>query len=355
MNRCWRHFWRTILFVGLFLPGAVQGAEVYLPHITGTGGIWGTYLQVDNNHLLPASFTLTLYDDGQQVSQDNFTVDGLSESVIDLKNVAPSLASGSGMITYSNDLLNFRLSYENNSGGGVAEFRLSDERDPILGFYFSDFSSEIAWKAIAVTNLNAVSAGIKLYALGNGRVLGSADMTLAPYSKSVGFYTTWFPGVAFNDIKKIIAVSPVALCGVTISGSADSSLLLFTAAAGVSSFDSGISISDDYTGTWRGTWQSLDYPMDSGEVTFHINQSGDSFTGTTDVTDTDCGDVENVPINGTVSGNTITINGTYNCQGNVANLAFTNAKVVLGVMSGVYQEYVNGEYYDQGIFSAAKE
>ena len=106
-----------------------------------------------------------------------------------------------------------------------------------LGFYFSDFTPEVAWKAITITNMNATAADVKLYALGNSSILGCRNISIASRSKDVGLYTKWFPYVNFSDIKEIVAVSAAPLCGVSISGNGGNSFLLFTSAADAVGFN----------------------------------------------------------------------------------------------------------------------
>ena len=65
----------AVLISCMVIPSAATAYEVFIPHITGTGGFWQDYLQVDNNDASPSSFTLTIYDKGIQVYQDSFTVD----------------------------------------------------------------------------------------------------------------------------------------------------------------------------------------------------------------------------------------------------------------------------------------
>ena len=228
----------AVLISCMVIPSTATAYEVFIPHITGTGGYWQDYLQVDNNDASPSSFTLTIYDKGIQVYQDSFTVDGQGSSLMDLKTLVPYAESACGVITYDSELLYFRLSYEQRSGGGVAEFRLTDDLYPAIGFYFSDYIPEVSWKAIAVSNMNSIRASVKLYAVGNGGIIGCADVAIAPLSKEVGLYTKWFPEIGFDEIDAIFAVSTQDLCGVTISGNATQSFLLFTAAAEVMIADS---------------------------------------------------------------------------------------------------------------------
>lgn len=216
-----------ISFICLFAPAAALGSEAYIPHVTGNGGFWKTILQVDNNGATEASFTITLYDAGRQVDESEFSVAGLGRSVIYLRDLA-AVENGSGQVTSTSALLDFRLNYESIPSGGLAEFLLNDGKYENLGFYFTDYTSSIVWKAIVVNNPNDIPANVTLYAVGSSRILGTVSLALEAHSKTDGLYTKWFPGVAFGEIKRIIAASDAPLTGVAISGNADNSLLLFT-------------------------------------------------------------------------------------------------------------------------------
>jgi hypothetical protein len=335
------------------LGGGVSLAlEAYIPHITPGSGDWTTYLQVDNNKLSTASFTLILYANGIQVYQANHTVNGLSESLLQFSTLAAT--ADSGVISYTDAQLAFRCTYR-SSAGGLAEFPLTDGRYQTLGCYFSDISSDITWKGLALANLNSTPATVRLYAIGGGSILGNTTITISPYSKALGLYTQWFPSISFSAIKKIIAASSVGLCGVVISGDATNSRLLFTAASELSSFDTGIPSAGDVSGAWVGTWHSLDTPTDGGQLTLQATQQGSAFSGTLAISNTDCGDVQGIQMTGTVSGSNVTFSGSYNCQGDLATLAFTNGLIVGNTMSGMYQTNVNGNYYDRGTFAVVKQ
>ena len=348
---------RELLIVGTILcfliPSAGFALEVYLPHLTGGATNWSDMLQVDNNSATTQTFTMTLFASGSQIYQNTFSVGGLGETTIEVKELSDTAEAG--LITYTSSQLNFRLSYRNEVGGGVAEFRLTGDQYPILGFYFSDFISSISWKGIALANYGATTATANLYALGGGDILGSKTITISPDSKVSGIHTKWFPEVALGDIKKIIAVSASDLTGITICGDSTSSFLLFTPAAEVSDFSAGTVTTTDISGTWNGIWRSTDYIGESGSMVVTLVQTGSSFTGTGSFNNTDCGDVSGVPLSGTVSGSIVTINGTYNCGGNIATLAFTNGVVVGSSMAGSYQQNVNGQYYDAGTFTLTKQ
>ena len=225
---------KVVIFISFaFLPSAAFGYDVYIPHISGTGGFWQDTLHVNNTQLAEASFAVTLFDGGTEAYHDSFSINGLGSLRIDLKSLVPGIAQGTGIVNYDSEHLYFRLSHESKSGGGAAEFRLTGDRHPVLGFFFSDYTPEVAWKAIALANMNPAAADVRLYAVADMGIQYCVDLTIAPFSKAVGLYGKWFPFVAFGSIDKIFAVSSQDLCGVTISGNAAESFLLFTAAAEV--------------------------------------------------------------------------------------------------------------------------
>ena len=222
---------KTIMFIAFaFLPSTAFGYDVYIPHISGTGGFWQDTLHVNNNQLAEASFAVTLFDGGTEAYHGSFSINGLGSLRIDLKSLVPDIAEGTGIVNYDSEHLYFRLSHESKSGGGAAEFRLTGDRHPVLGFYFSDYTPEVAWKAIAVANMNSFGVYVKLYAVTKNGDMHFEEISIAPFSKAVGIHSKWFPFLPLENISKIIAVSPLGLNGVTISGNAGESFLLFTAA-----------------------------------------------------------------------------------------------------------------------------
>lgn len=220
-----------IFFFWFFMPLAAMGSEGYIPHVTGNGGFWKTFLQVDNNGAAEASFTITLYDNGRQVYEGEFSVSGFGEAVINLRDLA-AFESGTGRVASENDHLNFRINYESMPAGGLAEFFLSDDKYANLGFYFTDYTPSLAWKAIALNNPNDAAAVVTLYAVGSGRILGETSFSMGAQTKTDGICTKWFPDVTLEEIERIVATSDALLTGITISGNADNSLMLFTPASG---------------------------------------------------------------------------------------------------------------------------
>ena len=341
-----------IVLAVLMMNVSVMAAEVFMPHLTGGFTDWGDFLTVDNTGLLPATVTVTLYNDaGTLVYSGLHSVSALGESVINLKQLDSTAQIGK--VAYTGDTLNFRLSLLNYTGGGVAEFRLTENQSSILGFFFSDFESVAAWKGIALTNYGAAGAAVKLFAVGGGQVLGTADIPISAYSKVIGFHSLWFPTLAMNQVKKIIAVSSATtLGGIAIASDAASSKMLFTAAVPLASFSAG-EPEGDFIGTWRGMWHS-DYGESDGLVVRLLVQAGNQATGSLDVDGTDCGDVSMVPMTATVSDNVITANAAFNCGSYGATLAINGSRVG-DTMTGTYQQNVNGSFYDSGTFSLTKD
>ncbi len=213
----------------------VLGYTVYIPHITGGASDWNEYIQVDNLSSAAASFTLTLYgSSGETLYSANSSVAALDKTILYPKSI--NSGAMSGMITYSEPKLNFRTTQENNIGGGVAEFRLTDDLGDALGFYFSDVVSSIGWKGMALTNFSDTTAYVSLTVYGDGGIAGIVNVSIGPKQKIVGLYGDWFPLVDFTQVQVIKAESTVptaapGFSGVAISGDLTNSLLLFTTGA----------------------------------------------------------------------------------------------------------------------------
>lgn len=345
-----------IVLLVLMMNVSVMAAEVFMPHLTGGSADWSDYLTVDNTGQMPASVTITLYDNvATPVYVGTQLVGALGESVIDLKQL--NNRAQSGKVTYfdaGDDTLHFRLSLLNLVAGGVAEFRLVGTQSSVLGFFFSDFASVVAWKGLALANYGATSAAVTLFAIGGGQVLEDVDISIPPYSKISAIHSTWFPALSMNQIKKIVAVSSVAtLGGIAIASNAESSSMLFTAAVPMESFSPG-EAEEDILGVWRGMWHSDDGYSGNLIVRF-VDQTGDLVTGTIDIDDTDCGDIKWVPLTGTVTDNVVIINATFGCSGSLATLEFTQGSMVENTMTGTYQQNVNGQPYSSGTFSLTKD
>lgn len=354
--RIHRHWAVMPLFLAMIMAPSfpAQARDLYIPHLTTGEADWSDHLEVDNTGPTSAEFTLTLYDaTGAEVYEQAHSVPSLGESVSALKDLAPSARCGR-IGTESNRLF-FRVAHRNTLSGGVAEFALSEELGSGLGFFFSDVSPSVSWKGIALANLSDEPLSVTLYALGGGRILDHAGVSLGAYQKTHGVHSQWFPGIALSDIRKIVAVSASwALSGIAISGNADSSQLLFTRAEPLTEFNPADFTVSDVSGDWSGTWTSTKQLLRYGDLKLHLTQMGSDFTGTADISDTDCGDITGAPGSGTVSGNDVTFGGTYPCDGWTVTLSFTEAIVagnsVAATMTGKYEVVVGGEVSDKGGF-----
>lgn len=305
-----------------FHCGDALALDTYIPHITTGANDWTDYLQVNNNASSTATFTLTLYGStGAQVYSQSHSVGGQSRSQIELKALNSSAATGK--ITYTETGLVFRVSYESLSGG-VAEFKTIDTLGSNIGFYFSDFSSLVQWKGVAIANMGTTNANVTFYVLGGGSVLQTHTETIGPKAKLVGnnFNWSWLSGLNLSQIESIIAVADSSsLCGIAISGDTVNSRLLFTPAIPVSNFTSPGGAAS-VSGTWTGTV----YAPETGTfpTTVIVSQSGNSVWGTSD----------GMAFTGTVSGNQLTWTITPFTQSGVSLTGYGSATVTGNSMSG---------------------
>jgi len=199
--------------------------EVYIPHITGGFSDWNDYLQVDNPTDQTAQFTITLYSNGSVTYTQTHEIAGLTKETITLKDL--SSTAQSGKINFEESTLQFRLSTENLTGGGVSELLLPETLSSSLTFYFSDFLSSVFWKGIAMSNISESSATLTLTATGNGSTAGPVQVTINPFSSLSNLYSGWFPTMNTADIASISVTSTSSsICGVSISGTSDSSSII---------------------------------------------------------------------------------------------------------------------------------
>jgi hypothetical protein len=248
----------------IFLCGNALALNTYIPHITTGANDWTDYLQVNNNASSTATFTLTLYGStGAQIYSQDHSVGGLSSSLIELKALNSSAATGK--ITCTEAGLVFRVSYE-STGGGVAEFKTIDALGSNIGFYFSDFTTLVKWKGAAIANMGTTSASVTFYALGGstlgsgGSILATHTETIAPKAKIVGnnFNLSCLNGLDLSQIESIIAVAgSSSLCGIAISGDMALSRLLFTPATTVSNFNSPEGTSDPLLGNFKFVYKII--------------------------------------------------------------------------------------------------
>jgi hypothetical protein len=336
----------------LLWAATVQATEVYIPHLTGGEADWVDYLQVDNLGLGAASYTVNLYAGGAKVATESGSVPGLSHKIVNLQDLDGDAECG--IVTFSSNLMQFRLSYEHTTGQGVAEFRLGDELFSSLSFLFSDFNPRIDWKGLALANLGASQATATLYALGGGTVLAQASQTAGAKSRVHGTFARWFPNLSFDQVEKVVAVAGSPnLAGIVISGSNSADRLLFTTAADAAGFNSGQQPGGSVTGTWKGSWQS--YGSGSGSLTLKLTQTGSIVTGTMSVTNTECGTMSNVPLTGVMSANELDVSATTSCEGSIVTLGFTQGVLDGASLDGVYEILVDGQGYDDGTWTTTKQ
>ena len=238
-----------LVFISAFFVGlpSAFAFTLHMPHLTGDNAAWDDILQIDNDSTDDASFEITLYDgSGNIIYQTTHNISALNESVLFLKDFVDSAQTG--VITYDNEMLKFRLTYQ-NINGGVAEFRLDDTLSSNIGLYFSD--SEvlplIENKGAAIANMSDTVAEVTLYAIGGGSIIDSFSTTIAPKCKIAGVIgSDWFSSK--SDIKKIIAKEQSnsdSLKGLVICSNEDNSKLLFTPSTTVSGFMACTDADDD--------------------------------------------------------------------------------------------------------------
>ncbi len=335
----------------LFALPALADKQIFIPHLTDGNNHWEDFLTIDNTGLDPAEVVITLYDiDGSQVYQGHHSVGSLGETLIDVREL--SGVASSGMIEIpEGGYIHCRVSLE-SSAGGVAEFMLEGKHSSKLAFLYSEFAGVTVWKGLTVTNYGNVGGEITLMAYGNGKLLGTSEpQEIAPHGKLLGVPDQWFPGIDSHKVKKIIVLSSIdTLGGVAIAGDVSMTRLLFTAAVNLEQFTSppekGI------TGIWKGTWRSNS--GGSGEMLMHMTQRDNQIVGSGNYYDTICGDVNNVVISGSVSGDRLTINSSYWCGKYLAIITSSGTRNG-DLIKGNYSIEASGaNYYDSGVLNLTR-
>jgi PKD repeat protein len=115
----------------------------------------------------------------------------------------------------------------------------------------------------------------------------------------------------------------------------------------------GVVLADtaDFSGNWQGTWTS--YGGDGGGASASITQSGTNLSGTLTITNTECGNFNNLSLSGTVSDNVASFFTYAYCpiDGSNNELQYTDGVLYQNNLSGFYVVYSNGSFYDAGTFS----
>jgi hypothetical protein len=324
----------VILFVvaGTFLCGNALALETYIPHITGGDATWTDYLQVNNNTPSAASYTLALYNNGNQIYSQVLSVGGLSRSQIELKALNPNAETG--IITYTEPGLVFRVSYK-SMGGGVAEFKTIDALNSNIGLCFSDFVTFVEWKGAAIANMGTTSAEVTLYALGGsvqgngGTILGTHTESIGPKKKIARLHSAWFSSVGLSQIESIVAVtSSPSLCGIAIASDNAQSRLLFTPAVPVANFNANTQVTEwdlNSTVNMDGTFPATaDLVLTNNGVLFSAALTTKLIGGASEV--------HHITLSGAINGTTYTVtNQTFSITVGGTPETFTmNASFVIG-------------------------
>jgi hypothetical protein len=109
----------------------------------------------------------------------------------------------------------------------------------------------------------------------------------------------------------------------------------------------------DVTGKWSGKWTSKS--GDWGSLVLRLTQSGSSLTGEMDLGNTDCGNVYDIPLTGTINNDVITVNASHTCQGEKGTLKYTDGVVSGNTINGDFSLYVGGGLYDSGTYKVTKQ
>lgn len=325
--------------------------EVIIPHLTAENTAWGSFIQADNLDATSQTFTLTLFRDGEQVFTQEYTIAGLERQIINLSEIAPNGVCGK--IEYQSANLLFRLSYESFNGGGLAEFALDGDTSKELSFLFSDFSTSIEWKGIAIANLSDQEVNGTLYALGTTAVLDQTNITVPAKTRIRGVHSSYFPDLTFQEVKRFVLVAEEPLSGISISGDFPSGKLLFTKALGIQDFTAP---PPSYLGTWTGAWQSTEDTAKTGNSVLKVlTQDGDDFTGTLDIYNTDCGDVLDLVVAGTVVDNVFDFEIAFTCIAFPVTIHFFEGVLGNDTITGKYEQTLSGDFHDRGTFSLTRE
>lgn len=110
----------------------------------------------------------------------------------------------------------------------------------------------------------------------------------------------------------------------------------------------------DFAGNWQGSWTSS-YGQ-RGYLSASITQSETNLSGILGITGTECGDFINLSLSGSVSGNIASFQSYAFCvyDSSDNNLSYTNAVISGNTMTGIYNVYSDGEFWDSGAFSLTR-
>jgi hypothetical protein len=110
---------------------------------------------------------------------------------------------------------------------------------------------------------------------------------------------------------------------------------------------------EDFSGDWNGQWYSTTHSR-GGNLYIHLTQNGAIIGGTLTLIGGTCSPIENVPLTGNITGNVLSFNGSYICNG-PGSFDFSQGVLANNQLSGVYTAYVsNGVFYGQGTFNLTR-
>jgi hypothetical protein len=236
----------------MFLSTWLIGGTFYIPHIPTDVNAWSANLIADNlSKETDLSYTVILYDTGGSVvSAESHTVSRGNTKVINL------VGSGgvSGEIQTVSNELSFRLGYlaSSASGGGTAEFTLSQTLYSDAVFSLSNYYDELTWSGFALYNGSEETAEVTAYIYDDlGKCRKKDGITLPPKTKYVNFFSNEF-NVDFRTMKRVVfSTQGKKLTGITISGKNNDKLLFTTCEGPNEGWGSRVTMPSD--AQWGGT------------------------------------------------------------------------------------------------------
>jgi len=241
------------LLMGLCVfSGWLISGTFYIPHIPTDVNAWSGNLIADNlSKEADLSYLLILYDAGGSVvlAQAHSVHRGETEVV----NLVGSGGVSGEVQTVSNEL-SFRLGYLASpaSGGGTAEFTLSQALYSDAVFSLSNYYDELTWSGFALFNGSDETAEVTAYIYDDlGKCKKKAVITLLPKTKYVNFFSTEF-NVDFRTMKRVVfSTEGRKLTGITISGKYNDKLLFTTCEGPIDGWGSRVTMPTD--AQWGGT------------------------------------------------------------------------------------------------------
>jgi len=209
-----------------FLAGSDFTDALLIPHIATSWG-WGTKLIIDNSDPEPRNATVTIYKDGEQLSEETHEIPANSSQAI------PITDGDCGFVQLDGTNVSARVSYIHSEEEGIAEFQLTDFNYNQLTYTMPQYlAGKLTWMGLAVMNPTNQETQVQFTAIGSdGTALGTASVDLPAYTRKASVLSSLFESVPFSSIAQVIAQSDTPICGINISG-IENRQLLFTQATG---------------------------------------------------------------------------------------------------------------------------